>query len=156
VLAPFRCEFGYNIHLGDNVVVDVGCYFQDAAEVWLGNGVVVGADCKFFTLDLKSGGKGGGGAAEGSQALFRAGAIRLEDDCVVEGNVTVLPFRTIGKGARVVAGSVVTKDVKPGTVVAGNPAKEVRAEDDRIVEEENSRMLVDMQNGWRGKGFGEG
>ncbi|SMQ55810.1 unnamed protein product [Zymoseptoria tritici ST99CH_3D7] len=167
VLAPFRCELGYNIHLGDNVVVDNGCYFQDAAEIYLGNGVIVGADCKFYTLEdlsaSSSGGNSGGGntiggtpGQEGPQGLFRAGAIRLEDHCVVGGNVTILPFRTIGKGARVVAGSVVTRDVRPGTVVAGNPAQEVRSEEKKGVEEENARMLEGMQSGFRGRGGGYG
>jgi serine acetyltransferase len=46
---------------------------------------------------------------------------------------------------------VVTRDVKPGTTVAGNPAREVRRGDqeERVVEEENQRMIAEMQSGWR-------
>jgi acetyltransferase-like isoleucine patch superfamily enzyme len=50
----------------------------------------------------------------------------VEDDVSIGGNVTVLPGIRIGAGALVGAGSVVTRDVEPGTVVAGNPAVVVK------------------------------
>jgi acetyltransferase-like isoleucine patch superfamily enzyme len=50
----------------------------------------------------------------------------VEDDVSIGGNVTVLPGVRIGAGALVGAGSVVTRDVEPGTVVAGNPAVVVK------------------------------
>lgn len=49
----------------------------------------------------------------------------IEDDVVIGSGSTVLPGVTVGRGALVGAGSVVTKDVEPGTTVAGNPAREV-------------------------------
>jgi acetyltransferase-like isoleucine patch superfamily enzyme len=54
----------------------------------------------------------------------------LEDDVSVGGNVTVLPGIRIGAGALVGAGSVVTRNVEAGTVVAGNPAVAVKRVDD--------------------------
>jgi acetyltransferase-like isoleucine patch superfamily enzyme len=50
----------------------------------------------------------------------------IEDDVSIGGNVTVLPGVHIGAGALVGAGSVVTRDVEAGTVVAGNPAVKVK------------------------------
>ncbi len=50
----------------------------------------------------------------------------VEDDVSIGGNVTVLPGLRIGAGALIGAGSVVTRDVAPGTVVAGNPARVVK------------------------------
>lgn len=50
----------------------------------------------------------------------------VEDDVSIGGNVTVLPGVRIGAGALVGAGSVVTRNVEPGTVVAGNPAVAVK------------------------------
>lgn len=47
----------------------------------------------------------------------------VEDDVSIGGNATILPGVRIGAGSLVGAGSVVTRDVPPGTVVAGNPAK---------------------------------
>ena len=47
----------------------------------------------------------------------------LKKGCILGGNVTILPGITIGENAIVGAGSVVTKNVEPNTVVTGNPAK---------------------------------
>lgn len=47
----------------------------------------------------------------------------IEDDCVIGCNAVILPGVRIGKGATVGAGSVVTRDVRPGTTVAGNPSR---------------------------------
>ncbi|WP_405887445.1 DapH/DapD/GlmU-related protein [Streptomyces sp. NBC_01136] len=51
----------------------------------------------------------------------------VEEDVFLRVRVTVLPGVTIGRGAAVGAGSVVTKDVSAETVVAGNPARVIRA-----------------------------
>jgi acetyltransferase-like isoleucine patch superfamily enzyme len=50
----------------------------------------------------------------------------IEDDCWIGGNVIILKGVTIGRGAIIGAGSVITKDVPPFTIWAGNPAKFVR------------------------------
>lgn len=52
--------------------------------------------------------------------------IHIGSDCWFGGNVIVLPGVNIGNGATVGAGSVVTKDVPPFTVVAGNPARVIK------------------------------
>lgn len=57
---------------------------------------------------------------------IRVRPIRLEDKCWLGFNVTVLSGVTIGEGAVVGSGSVVTRDVAPYTVVAGNPARLIR------------------------------
>lgn len=50
----------------------------------------------------------------------------IEEDAKVGANATIMPGVTIGKNALVGSGSVVTKDVEPDTVVAGNPAKQIK------------------------------
>ncbi|MBI5891608.1 MAG: hypothetical protein HZB47_13225 [Nitrosomonadales bacterium] len=59
----------------------------------------------------------------------RFNAVSIGKDAWLGANVIILPGRTIGDGAVVGAGSVVTKDVAAYTVVAGNPAKLVRERD---------------------------
>lgn len=55
--------------------------------------------------------------------------IVIEPDCWIAAHATVLDGVTVGEGAVVAAGAVVTKDVEPFTVVAGNPAKFVMHRD---------------------------
>jgi len=52
--------------------------------------------------------------------------IRIEDGVYIGCNTTVLAGVTIGKGAKIGAGSVVTKDIPPGVVAAGNPCRVIR------------------------------
>ena len=50
----------------------------------------------------------------------------IEDDVSIGAGSIILPGIKIGKGSMIGAGSVVTKDVPPNTVVAGNPARPIR------------------------------
>ena len=55
----------------------------------------------------------------------------VEDDVVIGANCVILEGVRIGKGAVIAAGSVVTKDVEPGAVVAGSPAKVIKMKDEK-------------------------
>ncbi len=57
--------------------------------------------------------------------VMRVGPVRIEDDVMIGMRAMVVNAVTIGKGAVVAANSVVTRDVPPGAVVAGSPAKVV-------------------------------
>jgi sugar O-acyltransferase (sialic acid O-acetyltransferase NeuD family) len=57
-----------------------------------------------------------------------SGSVRLEDDVTVGSGAVVLQGLTVGRGALVGAGAVVTRDVAPGAVVVGSPARPIRAE----------------------------
>ena len=58
----------------------------------------------------------------------------IEDDVLIGANAVVLEGVRVGKGAVVAAGSVVTKDVPPNTVVAGSPAKVIKEKDAQTIE----------------------
>lgn len=122
VETPFNCEFGYNIHLGREVLIQQNCTMQDASIIYIGDRTIVGPNVKFYCLTTSVDAQ----QRKGSRGEFQAGPIRVEEDVVIHADCIILPFRTIGKGAVVGAGSVVTRDVKPYTVVAGNPAKPIR------------------------------
>ena len=105
VETPFNCDYGYNIHLGDNVLIEAGCYLQDACEIIIGDRTIVGPNVKFYGLTAEV----DANVRKGSQGNLRGGAIKIGEDCFIGGDVTILPFRKIGKGAVVGASSVVTK-----------------------------------------------
>jgi len=77
------------------------CHFEDPAAISIGAGVTIGPGCHFLILVSPT--------SSGPHDLYSTGAIQIGDDCKIGGNVTILPFRTVGMGATVIAGSMVQK-----------------------------------------------
>ena len=67
----------------------------------------------------------------------------LEDDVMIGANAVILEGVKVGKGAVVAAGSVVTKDVAPNSVVAGSPAKLVKMKDEKTLSK--TEILDDLR-----------
>lgn len=118
VFPPFNTDFGCNIHIGRNVFINAGCHFQDQGGVTLGDGVLIGHNVVFATLnhDLDP---------ERRTVLWPA-PIVVGRNVWVGSNATILQGVTIGDGAVVAAGAVVTRDVEPNTIVGGVPARVIR------------------------------
>lgn len=62
----------------------------------------------------------------------KIGRIDIKENCFIGDSVIVLPNVTIGPSSIIGAGSVVTKDIPPNTIAAGNPAKAITSVDDYI------------------------
>lgn len=94
----------------------------DTCEISIGARTLVGPNCSFFsgTHPLNP------SVRNGTRGPETGKPIHIGPDCWLGGNVIVLPGVNIGNGATIGAGSVVTKDVPPYTVVAGNPARIIR------------------------------
>ncbi|EMC97736.1 hypothetical protein BAUCODRAFT_122162 [Baudoinia panamericana UAMH 10762] len=105
VETPFICDYGYNIHLGNKVHIHSGCIMSDPCRITIGDRTVIGPNVRFrgvtASLDIK--------ARKGNNSCLLGGPIDIGEDCVIGSDVVILPFRTIGNGAVVGAGSVVTK-----------------------------------------------
>ena len=115
------------IFIGDNVWINRGCRFFASfhvkdAKIVIGNNVAIGPNVTIF-----------GAGHDYSKLLLpdTAATVQIEDDVWIGGNATVLQGVTIGKGAVVAAGAVVSKNVEPYSVVAGVPAKKIKK---RIIE----------------------
>ena len=118
VFPPFTTDFGKNIHLGENVFINSGCRFQDQGGIYIGDNVLIGHNVVLATLNHEENPKKRGNLAPAP--------IKIAADVWIGSNATVLPGVTIGKGAIVAAGAVVTKDVAENTVVGGIPARYIR------------------------------
>lgn len=112
----FHCDFGKNIYVGNNFHADYNCTMLDVAEIRIGNNCLIGPDVGIYTaghrLSPSDRTKDGYGSA-----------IEIGDDVWIGGHSVILPGVTIGNGAVIAAGSVVTRDVMAMTLVAGNSAK---------------------------------
>ena len=102
---PFACMYGYNLKFGHDVVVERDCYIEDTALVTIGDRVTIGCgvhfQCMATSLDTRN--------RKGFQGTVCAGMIRVEDDVTIGAGVIIMPYRTLGSGCVVSAGSVVTK-----------------------------------------------
>ncbi|KAI1929100.1 hypothetical protein LOZ65_001854 [Ophidiomyces ophidiicola] len=131
VESPIRMDYGYNLNIGQGVFINFGCVILDTCEVTIGDRTLLGPNVNLYSgthpLDprLRNGTKGPELGKE----------IHIGEDCWIGGNVVILPGVTIGKGATIGAGSVVTKDIPPFHVAAGNPAKVIRRIDTAAAEE---------------------
>lgn len=143
-----------SIKLGNNVICNGELYsFLDKGNITIGNYCYVGDGTKIWALDSISIGdrvlishnvfmvdnqthpinaaerhkqfKAKFGSLFPSKLNLEEKAIVIEDDVWIAANAIILSGVHIGEGAIIGAGSVVTKNVPPGKIVAGNPAKVV-------------------------------
>ncbi|KAI9899715.1 hypothetical protein N3K66_006176 [Trichothecium roseum] len=119
---PISIDYGHNVKVGSNVFINFNCTIIDTCAVTIGSRTLVGPNVSLYSgthpLDPH--------LRDGTNGPETGRPITIGEDCWIAGNVVVLPGVTIGKGSTVGAGSVVTKDVPPYHVVAGNPAKIIR------------------------------
>ena len=129
IVAPFWCDYGYNIHIGENFFANHNVVILDCAKVTFGDNVFIAPNCVFSTaghpLDVEQRNKG----------LEYAYPITVEDNVWIGASVTVLPNVTIGSGSVIAAGSIVNIDIPKGVIAAGNPCKVIR----KITEEDKKK-----------------
>lgn len=125
---PILIDYGAHIHIGDNFYANYDCIFMDAAEIRIGNDVLIGPRVSLLTTSHPV------GAKARRSGLEYALPITIEDDVWIGGNTTVLPGVRIGKASIIGAGSVVTGDIPSGVMAVGNPCRVLRrlTEDDNI------------------------
>ena len=112
---PFYTDCGKNIHIGRHVFINMGCKFQDQGGIFIGDGALIGHNVVLATLNHAM-------EPERRGDMLPA-PIHIGKRVWIGANAAVLPGVTIGDGAVVAAGAVVTKDVPANAVVGGVPAK---------------------------------
>ena len=132
VFAPFYCEYGVNIYVGNGCFVNYGCTLLDVAPITLGNGVWLGANVTLATPNhpFIAEERLPADYPDGNHDLEYASPITINDGCWICSGVTVCGGVTIGKNSIVAAGAVVTRDVPPNSIAAGVPAKVIRGIDE--------------------------
>ncbi|MBR0085853.1 MAG: sugar O-acetyltransferase [Lachnospiraceae bacterium] len=115
---PFHTDCGKNIHLGKGVFINMSCHFQDQGGIWIGDGSLIGHNTMIATLNHAE--------DPADRASLLPKPVHIGKDVWIGSNSVLLPGVTVGDGAIIAAGSVVTHDVEAFTVVAGNPARYIR------------------------------
>ena len=112
-------ENGGGVNIKGRAIIYNGVGVDSVApdKIYIGNHVAITAGVKILTHYLDPKEKGN---------KFRFGEVHIEDDAFIGVNVIICNAVTIEKGAIVGAGSVVTKDIPPYQVWAGNPARFIK------------------------------
>lgn len=118
VVPPLIVDCGINLHFGKDVFVNAGCSFQDQGGIWIGNRALIGHNVVFASLNHDEN--------PADRATLHPKSIRVGDDVWIGSSAVILQGVTIGEGAIVAAGAIVTKDVPARHIVAGNPARVIR------------------------------
>jgi acetyltransferase-like isoleucine patch superfamily enzyme len=120
--APIRVDYGIHLSVGAGTYINFNFLVLDTCRVTIGARVLFGPNVSLYSashpLDPA--------VRKGIEGPECGAEIHIEDDCWIGGNAVVLPGVTIGKGAIVGAGAIVTKSVEPFTVVGGNPARLIK------------------------------
>lgn len=120
IMAPFYCDYGYNISIGDNFDANHGLTILDGGKLTFGDNVFIGPNCTFTTaghpLDK----------ARRNKGLEYAHPISVGDNVWFGAGVTVLPGVSIGSDVVIGAGSLVNKDIPSGVLAFGNPCRVYR------------------------------
>ncbi|SMB88996.1 maltose O-acetyltransferase [Pasteurella testudinis DSM 23072] len=117
VQPDFNCDYGKNIHVGNDFLTNYNVTILDIAPVHIGDFVMIGPNTLITTVGHPL------NAAGRRAKKAQASAVRIGNDVWIGGNCTILPGVTIGNNVVVAAGAVVSKDVPDNCVVGGVPAR---------------------------------
>lgn len=114
----FGCRMYHSagIVIGNNTIIGHCCFLDGREGLLIGNNVNIAGETAIYTLEH-----------DPNSPTFSAvgGCVRIEDYAFTGSRALILPDITIGKGAVVAAGAVVTKSVDEYTIVGGVPAKKI-------------------------------
>lgn len=120
--APFFCDYGENISIGEGTFINTNCMFLDNNKISIGKNGLIGPYVQIYTAHhpikaeeriIEKNGK--------SSYLTATKPVAIGDNVWIGGNTVVFPGITIGNNVTIGAGSVVTKDIPDGVLAFGNP-----------------------------------
>lgn len=117
---PFRCDYGYNISIGNNFYANYNLIILDCAEITIGDNVFIAPNVSLFTAGHPI------HFEPRNQDLEYAIPISIGNNVWIGGNVVINPGVTIGNNTVIGAGSIVTKNIPNNVIAVGNPCKILR------------------------------
>ena len=109
-----RCEIGRGSRIGDYSRIGSGTFLPPNSVI--GEYVFIGPNCTFTDDKTPR-------VPRANSAPYTPMPPVVEDGAAIGAGCVILPGMRIGRGARVAAGTVVTRDVEPGTMVCGEPGR---------------------------------
>lgn len=107
--SPFNCHYGYNINIGEDVLISENCFFADdcsiniGAHTWIGPNVTILSSMAIGSMQER----------KGSQSRYQGRPVVIAEDCWIGAGCTILPGVTLGRGAYIAPGEVVRSQILP-------------------------------------------
>ena len=133
-------DYGYNIFVGENFYANFNCTFLDVSTIEIGDNCMFAPNVQLYTATHPL------HPVKRNSGLEYAKPIKIGNNVWLGGGVIVTPGVTLGDNVVVGAGSVVTKSFPDNVVIAGNPARIIKAVEEELTEEslETLRHKIDM------------
>lgn len=120
VTAPFYCDYGYNIEIGENFYSNHNLVILDGAKVEIGDNVFIAPNCCTTTAGHPI------NIDERNRGLEYAYPIKIGNNVWIGAGANILPGVTIGDNVTIGAGSVVNKSIPANSIAVGNPCKVIK------------------------------
>ncbi|NMD71083.1 acetyltransferase [Bacillus sp. DNRA2] len=117
---PFRCDYGYNIYVGENFYANYDCVLLDVCEIRFGDNCMLAPGVHIYTATHPL------NPIERVSGAEYGKPISIGDNVWIGGRAVINPGLTIGNNVVIASGAVVTKDIPDNVVVGGNPAKIIK------------------------------
>ena len=118
--APFYCDYGYNIEIGENFFANYNFTVLDVGKVRIGKNVQIAPNVSIYTAGHPL-------HPDSRNSGYEYGIdITIGDNVWIGGNTCIVPGVTIGDNVVIGAGSVVTKDIPANMIAVGNPCRVIR------------------------------
>ena len=118
--APFYCDYGYNIEVGENFYANFNCIILDVNKVKIGDNVLLAPNVQIYTAAHPI------DPTERLSGKEFSKPITIGDNVWIGGGTILCPGVNIGNNVTIGAGSVVTKDIPDNVVALGNPCRILR------------------------------
>ncbi|ULL16638.1 acetyltransferase [Paenibacillus sp. H1-7] len=116
----FRCDYGYNIHVGNNFYANFDCVILDVCEVRIGENCFIAPGVHIYTATHPL------NPFERVSGAEFGKPVTIGNNVWIGGRAVINPGITIGDNVVIASGAVVIKDVPNNVVVGGNPAKVIK------------------------------
>lgn len=127
ITAPFFCDYGENIFLGNHCEINLNCVFLDDNRIEIGDYALIGPSVQIYTAfhpaDFRE--RFALPRKEGEFAFCRTqtAPVKIGNGVWIGGGTVILPGVTIGDNVTIGAGSVVTHSIPSYTIACGNPCR---------------------------------
>lgn len=128
---PFYCDYGENIHIGNNVIININCTFVDCNRIEIGDKTLIASNVQMYTAThpvlpderfVKN------WNSMQARPFFQTSSlpIKIGQNVWIGGGVIILPGVTIGDNSVIGAGSIVTRSIPANSIAVGNPCRVIK------------------------------